>query len=142
MGWVRASVIAACLLVCAGAAGVSWVQSVLRPVDTRPVVVPASVLAGVGSADAKQLRDFYAAMADIVVRDGQAKEPVCKTTLDLRNRHKAALQMAFAMTGMVGKYPGLGERLDAYLLDAIGGTDVPLTPAIRESASKAFAAIR
>lgn len=142
MGWVRAIVIAACLAVAAAAAGVSWVQSILHPVDTRPVVVTSAVLAGVGSADAKQLRDFYAAMADIVVRDGQVKEPSCKTTLDLRNKHKAALQMAFAMTGMVGKYPELGERLDAYLLDAIGGTDVPLTPALRESASKAFAAIR
>jgi len=142
MGWVRAFIIAACLLVGAGAAGVSWVQSVLRPVDTGPVVVTNSILSGVGSADAKQLRDFYAAMADIVVRDGQAKAPVCKTTFDLRNRHSSALQMAFVHTGMVGKYPGLGDRLDAYLLEAVGSTDVPLTPAIRETASKAFAAIR
>ena len=137
MNWLRVAVIAAGVTVAAGAAGVGWVQSVLKPVD-RPVVVPSAILAKVSNADAKQLRDFYAAMADIVLRDSQ----VVKTTFDLRNRHKDALQLAFEKTEMVGKYPGLGDRLDTYLLDAIGKLDVPLTQESRRSAAKAFAEIR
>lgn len=114
----------------------------LAPVPVAPVPQPASILDGVSSQDARMLRDFYAAMADIVVRDGVAAEPVCKTTLDLRNRHQNALQMAFVHTAIVGKYAGLGDKLDRYLLAAIGDVDVPLTPELRQSASKAFAAIR
>ena len=109
-----------------------------------PVVVPqpAGILAGVSSADAAIIRSFYAAMADIVVRDGNAKEPVCKSAFDLRNRHKHALSMAFENTGLAGKYAGLGDRLDKYLLAAIGDKDVALTPELRQSASRAFAAIK
>lgn len=142
MRWLRVAIIAIGLAVAAGAAGVNALQGVLKvPVD-KPVVVPSAVLAGVSSADAKQLRDFYAAMADVVVRDGLAPSPVVKTVFDLRNRHKDALQMAFASTGMVGKYPGLGERLDAYLLAAIGKTDAQLTGDIRRAAAKAFSEIK
>ena len=146
MGWVRFAVVVAGLLVCAGSTLVGVVQAVLSQVNKPPVVEPAVepavILKGVGVADAKSLRDFYAAMADVVVRDGKAAEPVCKTTLELRNRHKHALQLAFAGTYIVGAYPGLGDRLDAYLLEAIGGSDVPLTPELRESAAKAFLAIK
>lgn len=111
--------------------------------DGGKVVVPAeSVLAGVGASDARTIREFYAAMADIVVRDGKAQEPVIKTVFDLRNRHRYALSMAFENTGMVGKYVGLGERLDRYLLAAVGDVDLPLTPELRQSAAAAFAAIR
>lgn len=142
MNWLRVAVIAAGVTVAAGAAGVGWVRSILKPPVDAPLVVPSAVLAGVSSSDAKQLRDFYAAMAEIIVRDGVSASPVVRTTFDLRNRHRDALQSAFANTAMVGKYPGLGERLDTYLLDAIGKLDVPLTPESRRSAAKAFAEIR
>ncbi len=110
----------------------------------KPVVVPeaTSVLSGVSAADKAILREFYSAMADIVVRDGDAKEPACKSLFDLRNRHKFALSMAFTKTGMAGRYPGLGGRLDEYLLAAVGSQDLPLTAELRESAAKAFAAIK
>lgn len=106
-----------------------------------PAVNPAGVLAGVSAADAALIRDFYAAMADIVVRDGEAKPPVCKTVFDLRNRHRNALSLAFVATALVGKYPGLGDRLDQYLLGAVGDKDVALTPELRAAAAKAFRAI-
>lgn len=138
---VRRAVIAIGLLVAAGAGGTYWVQSILKPVD-RPVVVPSEILAGVSAADARLFRDFYSAMADIVVRDGKSDVPVCKTTFDLRNRHQQALAMAFSNTPLVGKYDGLGGRLDAYLLEAIGRTDVPLTDDVRQKAAKAFSSIR
>lgn len=138
---MRLAIIAAGLIAAACSAAIGVVGPALRPV-VRPVVVPSTILAGVSSADAKLLRDFYAAMADIVVRDGKSPDPVCKTTFDLRARHKSALQMAFATTGMVGKYAGLGDRLDAYLIDAVGKTDSQLTPSSRDAAAKAFAEIR
>lgn len=124
-------------------AGVLGAVSSVVPLKP-PVVVPSpsGILAGVSAADAAELRAFYAAMADIVVRDGNAKSPSCKTVFDLRGRHKSALSMAFENTGMSGKYPGLGERIDAYLLAAVGDKDVPLTPDLRQSAAKAFAAIK
>lgn len=141
MGSLRVIFVALCLLVAAGAMGVGYVQAILKPVD-RPVVVPSAVLAGVSSADARQLRDFYAALADIVVRDGFSPSPVVKTVFELRNRHKDALQLAFANTAMVGKYPGLGDRLDAYLLEAVGKTDATLTQELRRAAAKAFSEIK
>lgn len=144
MGWLRVAVIAVGVTVAAGAAGVGALQNLLKPVDKPvvPVVVPSAILAGVSPADARQLRDFYAAMADIVVRDGSAQAPVVKTVFELRNRHRDALQMAFVNTSMVGKYPGLGDRLDAYLLAAVGKTDAALTPELRQAAAKAFSDIK
>lgn len=120
----------------------SFGRQYLPPSLPVPVPVPASILDGLSASDSKSMRDFYAAMADIVVRDGKAPDPVCKTTYDLRNRHRQALQMAFVSTSIVGKYPGLGDKLDAYLLQAVGSLDVPLTAQNREAAAKAFAAIR
>jgi hypothetical protein len=144
MRWVRIAVIGVGLSVglCGMAAG--WLHAVLvSPTSPdRPLVVPSAVLAGVSSADAKQLRDFYTAMADIVVRDGLAKIPLCKTTFDLRNRHRQALETAFANTSMVGKYEGLGQRLDEYLLATIGRLDIPLTTDVRKAAAKAFSDIK
>lgn len=125
-----------------GAVGLGAAAFTVNVDGGKAVVQPESVLSGVSSADARIIRDFYAAMADIVVRDGSAKEPVIKTVLDLRNRHKHALSMAFGGTAMVGKYAGLGERLDQYLLAAVGDVDVPMTPELRQSAAKAFSAIK
>jgi len=139
MRWARVAVIAAGLAIGIGAS----FSHLLPEAKPKPVdVVPGDILSGVSSADARLLRDFYAAMADIVVRDGLAVTPVCKTTFDLRNRHKQALEMAFANTGMAGKYAGLGDKIDQYLLRAIGNLDVPLTADNRQSASKAFASIK
>ena len=124
------------------AVGIASFGQKYLPVPVRPAPAASAVLDGLSAADARSLRDFYSAMADIVVRDGKAASPVCLTTFDLRNRHKQALQMAFGQTSMVGKYAGLGDKLDAYLLQAVGALDVPLTAENREAAAKAFAAIR
>jgi hypothetical protein len=137
---VRAAAIAAFALVALAAGAAHYAKAILRPVAV--VVVPGEILAGVSAADARQLRDFYTAMADIVVRDGLAPAPLCKTTFDLRNRHRQALETAFANTAMVGKYAGLGERLDEYLLVSIGRLDIPLTADVRKAAAKAFSDIK
>lgn len=107
-----------------------------------PAPLSVGVLAGVSRADASNIRDFYAAAADIVVRDGASTQPQIKTTGDLRMRHESALRMAFENTGIVGRYPGLGERLDEYLLKAIGDTDVPLDRALRDKAAQAFLSVK
>lgn len=133
----RTAVIIVALLV--GAGGLTS-QFVRLPVPAPHQ--PDSILAGVASADAKQIRDFYAAMADIVVRDGLSSDPVAKTTFELRHKHAQALALAFAGTGLAGKYTGLGDRIDQYLLRAIGDTDQPLTPALRQKSADAFAAIQ
>lgn len=108
--------------------------------EVEPEIAP--VLSGVSSSDKATLKGFYKALADIVVRDGSAVEPVCKGVFDLRNRHKQALSMAFESTGMAGKYPGLGDRIDAYLIKTIGDLDVPLTPEIRRQAAQAFSDLK
>jgi hypothetical protein len=113
-----------------------------KPVVGPVVPKPSGVLEGVSPADVAILQGFHAAMADIVVRDGAAKQPVCKTLFDLRARYRNALSMAFENTGMVGRYTGLGQRLDEYLLLAVGDKDLPLTPELRQSAARAFAAIK
>lgn len=141
MGRLRAGIVAVGLLMASGAA-IFTIATTARVAPNRPVVVPSSILTGVSQADSQLLRDFYAAMAEVVVRDGTSPDPVCKTVFDLRARHRQALQLAFANTGMVGRYSGLGDRLDAYLLEAIGKLDVPLTKEIRVAAAKAFSAIK
>lgn len=136
---VRAAVIALAVLVGVGGAAAKYV----RPPSPAPSPVqPSGILSGVSAADAQELRSFYAAMADIVVRDGLRADPVAKTTFELRNKHTQALAAAFANTGMVGRYQGLGDRIDQYLLRAIGDTDQPLTTDLRQKSADAFAAIK
>lgn len=139
---MRNAVIAIGLLLGVIGIGASVVPLKVPAVVVPPGPSPEGVLAGVSAADAAVLRQFHAAVADIVVRDGQAKQPVIKTVFDLQARYGHALSMAFESTGMVGRYPGLGKRLDEYLLSAVGNKDVPLTPELRQSAAQAFAAIK
>ena len=139
---MRNAVIAIGLLLGVMGVGASVLPLKVPAVVVPPAPKPQGVLAGVSSADAAILRQFHAAMADIVVRDGKAKEPVAKTVFDLRNRYRYALSMAFENTEMVGKYPGLGQRLDEYLLVAVGDKDVALTPELRQAAAQAFSAIK
>lgn len=141
MGATRLTIIVVGLLVGLGSAAV---QVLPKPAVVVPDSKPdaSSILSGVSAADRRQFLDFYAAMGDIVLRDGASVDPVCKSVFDLRNRHRHALWLAFGATNMVGKYTGLGDRLDAHLLAAIGDTDVALTPDLRKAASKAFSAIK
>lgn len=136
---VRYAIIVLGLLV--GMAGLA-VKSLPVIVPAPSPVQPSGILVGLSPADASAVRSFYEAMADIVVRDGLRADPVTKTTFELRHKHTWALATAFANTGMVGKYEGLGDRLDQYLLRAIGDTDQTLTPDLRQKIADAFAAIK
>lgn len=135
----RIAVIVVALVVGAGGLASQYVR---LPLPAPSPVHPEGVLAGVSSKDAAELRAFYAAMADIVVRDGLRTDPVVRTVFELRHKHTQALAAAFAHTGMVGRYEGLGDRIDQYLLRAIGDTDQQLTPELRQKIAAAFAAIK
>jgi len=107
------------------------------------VVVPAKpdrhpILARLEPADAGRIASLYAAMSDVIRRDGQAADPVVTTTADLCKRHKDALSMAWRGTDLEGKYAGLGQQLDEYLLREVGDTNVPLDPPVRARAVRAF----
>jgi len=118
------------------------VSNRLRPAPA-PAPVPASgLLARMTAADAAQYRQFFAAVADVVERDGKSQKPVLATMFDLRNRYKQALQMVFQGTPLIGKYPGFGAELDAYELQALGALDTPLTAEERAKAASALRAIR
>lgn len=133
----RIAVIVVALLVGAGGLAGQYVR-----LPAPAPLQPEGILAGVGRADAEQIRSFYAAMADIVLRDGLRSDPVVKTTFELRHKHAQALATAFANTGLSGKYAGLGDRIDQYLLRAIGDTDQPLTAELRQKSAESFAAIK
>lgn len=142
MNTARATIVAVCLAIGAGSLAAHFLGQAVSPPAPAPVPAPEGILAPLERNDRKALLDFYAAMADIVVRDGQSENPACKTKFELRERHRQALAMAFAHTAIVGKYPGLGERLDVYLLAAIGDTDAPLTPELRDAAARSFLSIK
>lgn len=138
----RIAVVASCLVIGAVSLAAHFVSTAVSGPAPAPAPAPEGILASLERNDRKALLDFYSALADIVVRDGQAENPVCKTKFDLRERHRQALALAFANTAIVGKYPGLGERLDAYLLAAIGDTDAQLTPDLRGVAARSFLSIK
>lgn len=118
-------------------------QRLLKPRAPVPAPVqPAYILTDVSAADAAEYRKFFAAVAEQVERDGRSQDPVCRTTFDLRNRYRHALKLAFENTPLAGKYPGLGAKLDAYMLQAIGGVDNPLTTDERAKTAAALRAIR
>lgn len=138
MTHVRTAAIAAGLTI--GLLGLG--QRILRRAPEPAPVQPAQVLVGVSVEDAAELRKFFAAVAEVVVRDGKSQEPVLKTTFDVRNRYRQALKLAFENTAIVGKYPGLGARLDEYELRTIGSVDNPLTTEERAKVAGALLAIR
>lgn len=138
MNQVRTAIIAAALTV--GVLGLG--SKLLKPAVVPAPVQPANLLAGMSASDAAEYRAFFGAVAEMVERDGKSTQPVLTTTFDLRNRYRQALKLAFENTGLVGRYPGFGARLDEYELRAIGAADNQLTTEERTKAANAFRAIR
>lgn len=64
--------------------------------------------------------DFYAALRDVLSRDGEHDAPALDTTEKIRRAHSAALDMALERA-KVGRYPGLGEAIDRALALAAAG---------------------
>jgi hypothetical protein len=118
-------------------------------VPAGPAVDPASLtpafrglydaLRNVSPEDRDILRQYYSGLSRSVANDPVA-EPVLATTSDLRRAHRAGL--LFLWTGMAGnkadKYAGLSSGLAGVLTDAVGDGEVPLNPAIRQSAVACF----
>jgi len=89
--------------------------------------------------DKKICGDLHAGLARAVAAD-PASEPVMKDTPALRRAYRAGF--LYVWRGLAGndanEYPGLSASLEAALTDAVGSQDVPLNPAIRQSAVDYF----
>lgn len=85
------------------------------------------------------LADFYTGFGRSVEADPPS-EPVMPDTPALRRAHRAGV--LFIWRGIAGndagKYPGLSDALEGVLTEAIGPQEVPINPAIRQSAVACF----
>jgi hypothetical protein len=133
--------------------GLEWLTRVFEPVSvvtpSAPTVdlstlTPAlrglyQPLLALSNADREILAQFYAGLSRAVAGDPPS-EPVMPTTADLRKAHRGGL--LFLWVGMAAnapnKYDGLSSALSGVLTEAVGDGDVPMNPAIRQSASDAF----
>ena len=89
--------------------------------------------------DKKICADFHASLARAVAAD-PAAEPAIKDTPALRRAYRAG--SLFVWAGLAGneagKYPGLSDAFEGTLTEAIGRDEVPINPAIRQSAVDCF----
>lgn len=80
-----------------------------RSAVTGPV---ATALASASSSDRARVRSVYAALADVIDRDGGTLIP---TTAVWRAIYSDALRLAAGGTDLPGKYPGLDQAIEAVL---------------------------
>lgn len=80
-----------------------------RSAATGPV---ATALASASSSDRARVRSVYAALADVIDRDGGSLIP---TTAVWRSVYQDALRLAAGGTSLPGKYPGLDKAIDEVL---------------------------
>jgi hypothetical protein len=106
----------------------AWAEP-LRPVLPRMLM-----------KDREYLANFYDAMAFVLIRDAQRETPIVKTTGDFVLLHAGSLQMAIDKAA-VGKYPGLGEAIDATFVNSIGADQRPLTTSERTKLTAACAVL-
>lgn len=94
-------------------------------------------LRNASDADKAKVREFYAAMADVVGRDDRYIQSVGK----FRDIHAAALDLAFDKTELKGKYVGLDVAIDDTLVAAIGLDNVALAGEKKAALVKALKGI-
>jgi hypothetical protein len=120
------------------------IPSVVVPaIDVAGLTPPERTLwqtaARLTTEDRATIRDFYSGLARAVAAD-PVQEPAIPDTPSLRRAHRAGL--LFVWSGLAGnqpgKYPGLSDALEGMLTASIGQEEVPLNPAIRQSAVDCF----
>ena len=84
--------------------------------------------------DAIALSELYAAIADVIERDGS----VIKTLGQIREANSRSGKLLFQKTGIQGKYDGLPEAVDSFLVSKLGVEDVLLSPDLRKNAVESF----
>jgi hypothetical protein len=90
-------------------AALQFVSLPQRSVATGPV---STALASASSADRARIASVYAALADVVERDGGRLIP---TTAVWRAIYSDALRLAAGGTDLPGKYPGLDKAVEEVL---------------------------
>lgn len=109
---------------------------------TPPYAALRLELAALTPLELSSLGDFYTGLSRAVAAD-PASDPVMPTTASLRLAHRAGL--LFVWRGGLGnqpdKYPSLRVGIEGVLTDAIGEADVPLNPAIKQSAAACFSKV-
>jgi hypothetical protein len=112
--------------------------------EMRDIVRPVTAaVAGMNAVDRLWLKTIYENAARVVREDGEEQPYVIETTAGLREIHIAILK--FVWKGLAdnepGKYPGLAEAISEAVTSAVGLDQRPLTPELRDRASKVFEAI-
>lgn len=90
--------------------------------------------------DRNYLANFYDAMAFVVERDGKQAKPVITDTGKFEAFHGGSLRLAVDRED-VGKYPGLGEAIDATIANALGSDAKSLDEATRQRVVDACAVL-
>tara|TARA_R110000824_G_scaffold396952_2_gene599166 strand:- start:2245 stop:2712 length:468 start_codon:yes stop_codon:yes gene_type:complete len=141
--WSRRSIISVfagiALLGCVGVGYVVYNSSELPAVAYQAPVIesPLSRISSIlkdHPEDAARLSALYLALSDILSRD----DSIVKTTGQIREAHSRSGRLLFQKTSMRGKYVGLSEAVDEFLIQSLGSDDVILTLDIRSAAVSAF----
>lgn len=91
-------------------------------------------------ADRAYYSSFYHALEQVVDRDGLRTQPVIDTTEKFARFQAGSLDLAIDQKN-VGKYEGLGRRIDNVFKAALGDDVQAITPEVREKLKAACAAI-
>lgn len=129
----------ACLIVflCGCPRGGDPVSPVVAPVTAAPSAEMQKIVEPVVEIKDLDLASLYSDLAGVIERDSE----IIKTTETIRTAHSRSGQLMFQGTGMKGKYPGLAEKVDAAIAEAIGKENVSLTPDLRAKAVEVFKAL-
>ena len=111
------------------------VPDVVIPKPSITVVIPE-----VQDERKAVLADFYLALGEIVLEDGERSDPQLGDTAAFAQMHASALQFAIKRKD-VGTVPGLAEAVDKAFFDNLGEEVQPLDSATRRKLSEVCNAI-
>lgn len=140
---MRMLAISLCLLACGC---IPPVEDVVKPapvVDTHveyqpnPAIQerlkPVTVALSVNKSDAEELGSFYLAMGDLI----EADSAVLQSTGQIRTALASSGSVMFG-SRLKGKYPGLSQTVDSFLMEMIDSSNVPLSAELRSKAADAM----
>lgn len=106
-----------------------------RSAVTGPV---ATALASASSSDRARVRSVYAALADVIDRDGGKLIP---TTAVWRSVYSDALRLAAGGTPLPGKYPGLDKAIEEVLSQHYPLDNLPIDKAMAKRIAEGCRAV-
>lgn len=115
------------------------VPVVVAPPSVAPFESVGKLTAGMSQEDRVAIRQAYTILARSVKED-PAEDPVFLDTAAVRRAHRAALLTVWkgVLNNKTGEVPGLREALEGAVNARIGTGDIPLNPALKGEAAKAF----